>query len=397
MKPPPGYVPENAAQASKLQAVLNELIQEISKTMRVPTDSAPRKNRPREGGELSNLTLNSGGASQHQAMVVTNSDGQYLYWDANGSPEEGTPLHPTRYNTKLCADCYEYYLDAPQLAAIKNEKVEDNIVILNGGKDWGVRDKRGVVSKSRRDELVPPKKAQKGVVCMRPRLYSGLNSTSPHAELIKRDDVTGGACAEWSLIFAVALKRFLSESGSANSAIAKWTGFQRKLFKAKRVEHNWAIQLVRRDLLWRAHEVNSTIYSIMDSPLNPAKWTNHEIRKLSSKTPLGVKNYFLEKGVWPVVLDVVYSVPEVIIEPSDDILGLEEALQTVTIDSDVPRGPRRSTRTTKFSRFGRRISAGHAYHLYTQGVEFGFRRTGPVVDLTRAYTTFKGVLPVNGK
>jgi len=390
MKGPPGYVPKTAAQEKELQRRTDELIQKRSKVMGALTDSAPRKYQP-AGGKVSNLTIDSGRADQHQVMAVTNNAGHMLYWDANGVPDQGDKLHPPRYNTKLCKDCDEYYLDAPQLAAIKNREAPDNVVILKGGKDWGVTSASGKTVVRGRDKLVPYFKSKRGATpCMQPRRYPALNSMSPHAELIGKDDNAGG-CKDWSLIFAVALNRFLRESTSANgdvnadAAIAKWSAFQRKIFRLQRVEHNWALQLLRRDILWDASAVDNTIGSMLDFPDNPKQWSNHETRSLS---PLEKKDYFLDQGVWPTALAAVYDAPEVIIEPTEDSLAELTGLLR-EMDIPMPTQPRRSGRRSAafgFSRFGRKIPPARAYRLHRSGVGFGFSRSGPVVDLDAAYS-----------
>lgn len=363
MRPPPGYVPQNKSQEKKLQGVINGLIQKESKTMGVLTEKSRFQG-------IHSLTLRGVGQSQHQAMAVTDDTGRNMFWDANGIPVEGSELHQPRYNTGLCKDCNEYFHDAPQLAALEEGLVEDNIVILNNGKNWGVRDARGKVVVGKRDKLAPWFKPVKGEApCMRPRLFSGLNSTSPQADVKGMDDITGGACAEWSLIFAVALRRFLRES-PPRAAIAKWAAFQNSLFTRQRIEHNWAIQLVRRDLMSKPSEVHDTIYSILDNARSPAEWTNHEVRKLRRKHTKAIKKYFTDKGIWSTVLDIVY--PEVTVDLGD----LMESMSLAT--------PRRSART-KFSYFGRRISPAHAYRLYRRGAAFGFDRTGTVIDLPKMY------------
>jgi len=251
------------------------------------------------------VDLDSGkGMDQHQVAAVAVSKGNrsvIKYWDPNGVPAKRSPLFTKVHDTTLCLDRNEFFHDAKQVRSFSSETLS-MIIISPDRSTWKY---------ARSNGPKPPPKAN-------PRMYSALNSTSPEADIRNLDDNLGG-CSVWVLIFAVTMGiytrrpqgRGLGYGLSVAAAVKKWTAMQKNLHKLFRIHHNWAVQLVRGDLLRAGaldpKELELTIASIVDNPTAPEKWDSAELRKNRATTPAKKRAFFDKKRVWSVALDAVYG------------------------------------------------------------------------------------------
>lgn len=364
----PAYQPRTKARDVHLQKRIDDLMRGVAPPMSLRY-SKSKSNRA-GNNVVKAVTLDASAADQHQVAAVfvtkTNKRGVETtvikYWDPNGVPAKGSKLYGKEYDTTLCMNRDEFFHD--------NEQI----------KKYSAADLALVTIKPDRNSWKHTRKSNRAPMGVRPKNYPALNTESPEADIAKLKD-SWGACALWTYIFAVTMKRYMQptvtggEGLDASGAVKKWTATQKKLHKLFRIQHNWAIQLVRRDMLRGrlGHtEIQTTIHSIMMNPTDSGKWDNYELRNANITEPSEKKAYFQQEGVWDVALDVVYHTIRDKPDTIDQLVPLMSRLSVQRTPVEIRRSSRlsRSTSPFGFTRFGRPIGVDTAYKLYRQNVPF---------------------------